>query len=157
MTIQGINFLSISITVKERTLFHNHPSGEILAELSHSLQRYFETGSKGALSVFADRNLRCYTVGKAILTMAQILKVQTFSTWSLLNLNTVDILRQVVLCGGVYPVSCRMPRASLTSTHCSKSNRQIFLQALFSVPRETEFLQKHSLNLTISNIFVGMI
>ena len=29
MTIQGINFLSISITVKERTLFHNHPSGEI--------------------------------------------------------------------------------------------------------------------------------
>ena len=59
MTIQGINFLSISITVKERTLFHNHPSGEILTELSHSLQWCFETGSTGALSVFADRNLRC--------------------------------------------------------------------------------------------------
>jgi len=59
MTIQGIIFLSISITVKERTLFHNHPSGEILTELSHSLQWCFETGGTGALSVFADRNLSC--------------------------------------------------------------------------------------------------
>ena len=59
MTIQGIDFLSISITVKERTLFHNHPSGEILTELSHSLQWCFETGGTDALSVFADRNLSC--------------------------------------------------------------------------------------------------
>ena len=59
MTVQGIDFLSISITVKERTLFHNHPSGEILTELSHSLQWCFETGGTGALSVFADRNLSC--------------------------------------------------------------------------------------------------
>ena len=49
MAIQGINFLSNS--VKKRTLFHNHPCGEILKELSRSLQRNFETGSKGALSV----------------------------------------------------------------------------------------------------------
>ena len=72
--------------------------------------------------------------------MAQILKVQKLFNWRLLSLSTVDILRQVVLCGGVCPVTCRMPRASLTSTHCSQSNRQIFLQALFSVPREIELL-----------------
>ena len=30
MTIQGINFLSKSVTVKKRTLFHNHWSGKLL-------------------------------------------------------------------------------------------------------------------------------